>query len=380
MFWYTARDDLMFNMIRVISRHQDTQVYGAILPNELTNQEMLDSKAYKEYYAVASGAKPPKAKTKYKKKADGSDTSSKPKSAPTEMWGLKKRLNTSGKVPRLLEVPDEQQQKDGGTDEGASDGPVVLDVPKYKSESEEESWTFSQGDDDDDDNHEHDLNDEKDDADDDDKNDSEETELDDDGDDFVHPNLSTYKADDQEEEKAYDDDEVSSDQKVSTPLDHEFIEEEENQEGDDYVKRDVEMTDAQTNQDTEDVHVTLTAEPPVVQQQSSSVSSDLVSKYINPSPDTGIDSILNQNIQSHNLFNVPVFVAAITPSSVTTIPQPPIPIIQTLQQTPDSTTTTPNPTMTLPLGFEQRVSALETKMSESANFINFLEAVSHSGR
>nr|GEY58018.1 hypothetical protein [Tanacetum cinerariifolium]GEY58577.1 hypothetical protein [Tanacetum cinerariifolium] len=53
-------------------------------------------------------------------------------------------------------------------------------------------------------------------------------------------------------------------------------------------KSDAEMTDAQANQDTEDSHVTLTSEPPVAQQKSSFVSSDLVSKFINPSPDTGI--------------------------------------------------------------------------------------------
>ncbi|GKE39749.1 hypothetical protein Tco_1463154, partial [Tanacetum coccineum] len=113
-------------------------------------------------------------------------------------------------------------------------------------------------------------------------------------------------------------------------------------------RRDDEMTDAQTNQYTEDVHVTLTTEPPVVQRQSFYVSSDLVLKYINPSPDTGIDSILNQNVQSHNFVNVPVSVAAVTPSSPFIIPQPHVPIIQTLQKTPDSTTTTTIPTMTLP--------------------------------
>ncbi|GJZ23298.1 hypothetical protein Tco_0560757 [Tanacetum coccineum] len=48
------------------------------------------------------------------------------------------------------------------------------------------------------------------------------------------------------------------------------------------------MTVLQTNQETKDAHVTLTTEPPVVQLQRTSVSSDLVSKYINPSPDTGI--------------------------------------------------------------------------------------------
>ncbi|GKA55859.1 hypothetical protein Tco_0754931 [Tanacetum coccineum] len=248
---------------------------------------------------------------------------------------------------------------------GAGVRPEVLDVPKYTSESKEESWTFSQGEDDDDDEEETDMNDE-----------NKETKSDNDGDNLTHPNLSTFKVDDQEEEEENaDDEEVSSDQRVSTPPDYELIEEEENQEGDDNVmegeqeeeeeeelygdlnlnleRRDAEMTEAQTNQDAEDVHVTLTAEPLVVQQQSPSVSSNLVSKYINPSPDT-------------------VSVATVTPSSTTKITQPPIPIIQTLQQTPDSTTTTPNPTTTLPeipnfaslFGFEQRVSALETKMSE----------------
>ncbi|GJY15326.1 hypothetical protein Tco_0385748 [Tanacetum coccineum] len=81
MFWHTARDDLMFNIIRVIFIHQDTQIYGAILPDVLTNQDMKDFEDYKLYYVVASGAEPPKAKTKYKKKADESDTSPKTKSA-----------------------------------------------------------------------------------------------------------------------------------------------------------------------------------------------------------------------------------------------------------------------------------------------------------
>ncbi|GJU56219.1 hypothetical protein Tco_1229933 [Tanacetum coccineum] len=149
-------------------------------------------------------------------------------------------------------------------------------------------------------------------------------------------------------------------------------------------RRDAEMTDAQTNQDTEDVHVTLTAGPLVVQQQSSSVSSDLVLKYINPSPDTGIDSILNQNVQSHNLVNVLVSVATVTPSSATTIPLPHVLIIQTIQQTPDSTTTTPNPITTFPeihnfaslFGFEQRVSTLEIEMFEFKQTSQFAEAVS----
>nr|GEX22537.1 hypothetical protein [Tanacetum cinerariifolium] len=62
LFWHTARDDTMFTSIRCISRHEKTQVYGTILPKELTNQAMLESKAYKTYYAFASREKTPKPK------------------------------------------------------------------------------------------------------------------------------------------------------------------------------------------------------------------------------------------------------------------------------------------------------------------------------
>ncbi|GJW89272.1 hypothetical protein Tco_0164612 [Tanacetum coccineum] len=210
--------------------------------------------------------------------------------------------------------------------------------------------------------------------------------------------MSTYKADEEEQEKekekAEDDDEEISDQKVSTPPDYELTEEDENQQDDDTMggeqedeedeelygdlninlnRRDAEMTDAQINQETEEAHVTLTTEPPVVQQQSSSVSSDLVAKFINPSPDTGIDSLLNQNVA-----------VSVTPSSDTTIPQPPIPIIQPQQQTHVSTTTTTISTTTLPeipnfaslFGFERRVSSLEIELSEFKQTNQFAEALS----
>ncbi|GJR66355.1 hypothetical protein Tco_0012420 [Tanacetum coccineum] len=327
---------------------------------------MLESKAYQTYYAFASEEKAPK--PKYIKKKVDSDTSPKKKPAQATKGFILKTLakvvksdkkKKPAKMPKAkgLNVLYEQQQKVTSTNEGAGVTPEVLDVPKYDSESEEEYWTFSQ--DDEDAEEESDMND-----------DSEETESDNDGDDLTHPNLSTYKADEEEEEEEKaDDEEVSSDQRVSTPPNYELTEEEENKKDDDQDKEgeqeeeedelyrdlninlersDAEMTDAQANQDTEDTHVTLTTVPPVVQQQSSSVSSDLVSKFINPSLDTSIDSILNQDTQSDTHANVPVLVAAVTPSSVTTIPQPPIPNIQPLQQTPTSTTTTTNPTMTLP--------------------------------
>ncbi|GJY09394.1 hypothetical protein Tco_0377579 [Tanacetum coccineum] len=78
MFWHTARDDTLFTSMRCISRHKDTQVYGTILPKELTNQAMLESNAYKTYYAFASGEKTPKPKIKSKAKVSKSDKKKQP--------------------------------------------------------------------------------------------------------------------------------------------------------------------------------------------------------------------------------------------------------------------------------------------------------------
>nr|GEX22706.1 reverse transcriptase domain-containing protein [Tanacetum cinerariifolium] len=122
----------------------------------------------------------------------------------------------------------------------------------------------------------------------------------------------------------------------------------------------------------EDAHVTLTTvhdktEGPL---QSSSVSSDFTSKLLNfDDPSLDINSLMDTLI-------VPSPPPPVNPSPhLTTI---------TPQTTPDSTTTTNNPTMSLPeihnfaslFLFDQRVSALETKVSEFNQTSQFAEAVS----
>ncbi|GKE91185.1 hypothetical protein Tco_1572280 [Tanacetum coccineum] len=67
MFMHTARDDSLLGTMRFVSRHADTQVYGAIIPKAMTNQALLDYVAYKTYYAIASGAKPLKSRKSQKK-------------------------------------------------------------------------------------------------------------------------------------------------------------------------------------------------------------------------------------------------------------------------------------------------------------------------
>ncbi|GJV50698.1 putative ribonuclease H-like domain-containing protein [Tanacetum coccineum] len=235
MFRHYARDDFMFT-------------------THLTNQAMLESEAYMTYHAYATGDKTPKPKSTKKK----ANSESSPKTKPTQA-SKGKRIKTSAKRDKAAKmkksatkskdltvlsevalseadqmklatkrskkefhsshasgsgdgvdiqskVPDEQQHTVSGTNEGAGDKPEVPDVPEYRSESEKESWTFSQGEDEEE-NDEHDSANDNDDEDDDQENNSGETESDDDGDNF----------------------------KVSTPPDYEILDEEENQEDDDNV-------------------------------------------------------------------------------------------------------------------------------------------------
>nr|GEW23400.1 retrovirus-related Pol polyprotein from transposon TNT 1-94 [Tanacetum cinerariifolium] len=81
--WHYVRDDHMFTTIKLVSRHQNTQQFGALLHIELTNEDIRNSNAYKEYYA-------PKASVQ--KTRSSSDTSVTP---PTVAAGP--RLTTSGK-------------------------------------------------------------------------------------------------------------------------------------------------------------------------------------------------------------------------------------------------------------------------------------------
>ncbi|GJX06268.1 hypothetical protein Tco_0194200 [Tanacetum coccineum] len=255
ILWHYVRDDFMFTTIRVISKHKDTQDYGAILPQHLTNQAMLESEAFKTYRAYATGEKAPKSKAT-KKKTD-SESSQRQSLLKLPKLATKRSLteihvshaSCSGEGDDLQsKVLDEQQQTGSGEEEDE-------DYDEHNSEEEDEEH------DNDDDN------DDNDDEDDDQENDNQRTESNDEGDDFVHLNLSTYKPDDEEEEKeeekVEDDDEVIYDQKVSTPPDYELTEEDENQEDDDTMGVDQEdeeneelYKDLNLNLDRQDAEMT----------------------------------------------------------------------------------------------------------------------------
>nr|GEY52300.1 hypothetical protein [Tanacetum cinerariifolium] len=89
--WHYVRDDQMFTMIKLVSRHQNTQQFGVMLPIKLTNEDIRDSEAYKEYYAITSGAAPPKTKASIRKTKSSSNTTITPPTA------IGTRLLTSAK-------------------------------------------------------------------------------------------------------------------------------------------------------------------------------------------------------------------------------------------------------------------------------------------
>nr|GEX67885.1 hypothetical protein [Tanacetum cinerariifolium] len=69
MFMHTAEDDIILGLMRFVSKYEDFQVYGALLPEVMTNQKMRNSDAYKTYLAYATGAATPKKASEFKKHA-----------------------------------------------------------------------------------------------------------------------------------------------------------------------------------------------------------------------------------------------------------------------------------------------------------------------
>nr|GEZ51961.1 hypothetical protein [Tanacetum cinerariifolium] len=143
--WHYVRDESIFSTIKVVSKHQNTQQYGAMLPIELTNDEIRNIKAYKEYYAFATGEAAPKPKASARRKRSGSDTSITPPIATTTpkttvVVTPKKTAATKGKQPaKAKSLSNPSKPSGSGTNEGTGSKPGVPDVPTDESE-EELSW------------------------------------------------------------------------------------------------------------------------------------------------------------------------------------------------------------------------------------------------
>nr|GEX93414.1 hypothetical protein [Tanacetum cinerariifolium] len=316
---------------------------------------MLDSKAYNEYYNVAFRAEPPKAKTKYKKKASEPVTFFRSKSASASKGA---KLKSKAKVTKpdmkkqpvkktkakgfavlselalseaeQIKLATKRSKKDFHISHASGSGngiiPGVPDVPLYESKSDKESWGDSKDEDDNDDDGDNDDNGESDDHDDD--SDDERTESD--SDEIPYPNLTNVDQTEYEEEDV--------DEGVRTLC--------ENEKADEHV-------------------------------QSSSVSFDFTSKFLNLENPYLVENEIASLMETLAPHATVIF--EITSGFTTTTPPPPPffnPFLQ--QQTPTITTptfttiTSINPTVTLSeipnfifvFKFDQRVSELEFEMSE----------------
>nr|GEX01468.1 hypothetical protein [Tanacetum cinerariifolium] len=304
-----VRDDSIFSTIKVVSRHQNTQQYGAMLHIELTNDEIRNTKAYKEYYAFATGEAAPKPKANARRKRSGSDTSITPPTAtttPTTTVAVTPKLTAAvkGKQPAKAKSPSDplevarteaQQLKivlrssrqqtyisqlgGSSTDEGTGSKPGVPDVPT--DESEELTWNSS-----------------------DDEGDNDQEKVDDDDDD-EDKNGDERDDDDQDQEVAKHDD--KDDAKESEEV---YEEGESDEEDDNEETRDEESFDPipQTPESSknkgdgeEDQGVRISkeerlnkkeeAEELYQDQEISSVSSHFVTSMLNPPSDASMESI-----------------------------------------------------------------------------------------
>nr|GEZ29741.1 retrovirus-related Pol polyprotein from transposon TNT 1-94 [Tanacetum cinerariifolium] len=240
--WHYVKDDQMFTMIKLVSRHQNTQQFGVMLPVELTNEDIKNSEAYKEYYVVASGAVPPKTKASVRKTKSSSDTTITPPTAT----GTRLLTLAKGKQPA---------KSSKVKDEGTGIIPGVPDVPTDEFE-EEISWKSSDEDDDEVDER------------------SDDQDTDNDSDDFVHPKLSIH------EEEAKD--EESFDPIVQTPKNP-------NDEGNDDASLGLNVGDEE-GKDAKDDDEELYRDVNINLEEFVGVIL-ICYKHANPSPDAGIDSL-----------------------------------------------------------------------------------------
>nr|GEZ71624.1 hypothetical protein [Tanacetum cinerariifolium] len=281
----------------------NTQHFGALLPIELTNEEIRNSKAYKEYHAIAIGEAAPKPKASARRTRSGFDISitpptatatSKPTAAVTLRLTAAAKGKQTAKAPKTKSLSAPSEPGGSGTDEGTGSKPGVPDVPTDESE-EELSWnsTDDEGVDDEGKNGDYDEEDERDDDD----------EGEEDDDDENKDGRSDEHESDKEtrEEESFDpipqtpkDSEDESDGEEDLDLNIGEEERHDEEEEEDELYRDVNINQGRRLQGTlevEDIHVTLTLVKPNGQQESSSVSSQFVTSMLNLTIDVGMESI-----------------------------------------------------------------------------------------
>ncbi|GKB66291.1 hypothetical protein Tco_0927703 [Tanacetum coccineum] len=262
----------MFTTINVISRNETTQLYGAILPVALTNEDIRNSEILTKEIMLWIQEHSYLRQIGSKKKAN-TDAIPKLKPSPTAPQGKERLSQLKIVIKRSRQETHSSHASGSGADEGTGVKPGVPDAPDYDSE-DDISWKSSMMEQDqeydDAENHYLTTHDDEimheEDTDEGDSSISSSDEEDSDND-VEGANVASVNSDEDATDEKDQGNEAVKD--TNTDLDG----------------RDKVMTDV------EDTHVTLTPVNPDGQQQSSSVSSGFVSNMLNPNQDTGVDDI-----------------------------------------------------------------------------------------
>nr|GEX72341.1 hypothetical protein [Tanacetum cinerariifolium] len=299
---------------------KNTQQFGALLPIELTNEDIRNSEAYKEYYAVETGAAPPKTKASVRKTKSSSDTTVTP---PTATAGTRLSTSAKGKQPakaskaKSTRLSTSAKGKQPAKASKAKSLTVLSKVAMTEAEQLKLATKRSLDEEDDDD------------VDEGNEGNNDDQDSDEEGKEFIHPKLSIHDEETKEEE-SFDpililknsNDEGNDDEKIGLNVVSE--EGQDAEDNKDELYRDVniklkgsvvQMEDVHTTQEFKDSHVTLTSVNPDGQQQSSSVSSQFVTSMLNPTPDAGINYLFETTSQMD--VQAPPTVASLTLSAPT---------------------------------------------------------------
>nr|GFB95236.1 hypothetical protein [Tanacetum cinerariifolium] len=265
--------------------------FGALLPIELTNEEIRNSNAYKEYYAIATGVAPPKPKASATRTRSSSDTFITPPTVAASprltasangkqtAKASKAKNEETGSIPGVPDAPTDESEEELSwnsiDDEGADDEGKDGDDDE---EDEGDDGQEGNGDDDDEDDDAEESDD--DDADqevvrDDDKDDEEEGgndehEFDEDESDEETKDGKSFDPIPQTPKNSKDKGNGAEDLRLNVGGEERHVEEEE----EDQLYKDVNINQRrglQASLEVKDYHVTLTPVNPDGQQQSSSV-------------------------------------------------------------------------------------------------------------
>nr|GEV87927.1 retrovirus-related Pol polyprotein from transposon TNT 1-94 [Tanacetum cinerariifolium] len=142
LFINSIKDDAKLGRLKFVSKGEDNQVYGILIPYVIFNNDIMNSKAYQTYLAISNGVVVPKkarkgmkTPTTLKKNETEKQTSDESNDEHEEMLIRRKPTGVVIRdIPNALTKKTlDQSKKLKGSSEGAGITPMVLDEPKGKT-------------------------------------------------------------------------------------------------------------------------------------------------------------------------------------------------------------------------------------------------------